>query len=783
MNYQQNPAVERFDELEQEEAAPLFKTAAKLLRGRWYFAVPLAVLLGAAGLYGGYNLQSDQYTGVSTIELKPNLNVPVDVEDLQANESYRFFVGSQMRALRSLEVISEAMEQDEWLEAVSSRPADLPPVTVDTFSDKITLTEPARNETMLTVEFVDADPETARAGLNALFASYGNIHKQSRTEQIDEGLRLLTDQLRGLKTEKTNTEREIRTIIPGDEIGTISSRLESKLRELAAMEFRLSDIDLTLEPYLDAIENAETTQDVLSTDVEMQELLTEKKQWEDHYIYLTEVLERGDQMQDVKNVRRQLTMLDRQILELENKRIAAADSNDRKLLPPKVAELMGKRDVILKKIEELTVETSDLGWRISAAEEHKLKLEDIVESIRSTQAKISQYEDTMALSQNNDVSRIVIESPIQTPTMPSNTLRRYQLAGLGAVGGMAMGFGFIMLIGGMDRRVRHASDSVAGFPEVNVLGVLPTLPANLAEPEEAEAVAHSVHHIRTLLQIGGSNRVFSITSPTAGSGKSSLATALGLSFATSGVRTLVIDADLVGAGLSRRMGTVVHEPLDAVIRRNELLGEAELAQAMTLSASRQESIEQILLDEGLMDHEQVDTALRLQRDSSLSLLDACLPGRLRNCVAGAGIENFYILPVGRARPSDASKLSPSAMREMIHQAREAFDIVLIDTGPVLGSLEASIAAAEADATIVIVSRGDHKSLVARSIDQLRTVRAQIAGLVFNHALDRDLDHASYASLVSQERRPDRAARKKVLDKNRSKRLGPLGSAVASHTEE
>ena len=109
--------------------------------------------------------------------------------------------------------------------------------------------------------------------------------------------------------------------------------------------------------------------------------------------------------------------------------------------------------------------------------------------------------------------------------------------------------------------------------------------------------------------------------------------------------------------------------------------------------------------------------------------------------------------------------------------------MLIDTGPVLGSLEASIVAAEADATVVIVSRGDKKSLVTRSLDQLRSVRAQIVGLVFNHALDRDLDHVSYASQVSQERRADRGQRKKVLKKHNSARLGPLGTAVASFTDE
>ena len=44
-------------------------------------------------------------------------------------------------------------------------------------------------------------------------------------------------------------------------------------------------------------------------------------------------------------------------------------------------------------------------------------------------------------------------------------------------------------------------------------------------------------------------------------------------------------------------------------------------------------------------------------------------------------------------------------------------------------------------------------------------------------------NTSYASIVSQERRPSRDARKRRIDKTRSARLGPLGSAVASFTDD
>ncbi len=48
----------------------------------------------------------------------------------------------------------------------------------------------------------------------------------------------------------------------------------------------------------------------------------------------------------------------------------------------------------------------------------------------------------------------------------------------------------------------------------------------------------------------------------------------------------------------------------------------------------------------------------------------------------------------------ASTLSPAALRRLIEEARKHFDTILIDTGPVLGSIEASLVAAAVDAVVL-----------------------------------------------------------------------------------
>ena len=89
-----------------------------------------------------------------------------------------------------------------------------------------------------------------------------------------------------------------------------------------------------------------------------------------------------------------------------------------------------------------------------------------------------------------------------------------------------------------------------------LLGILPRLPDQLSDPEQAAVAAHCIHQIRIMLQVVRiriAGEVFMVTSAATGDGKTSLTMALGLSFAASGSKTLVIDCDMVGQGLTHRL--------------------------------------------------------------------------------------------------------------------------------------------------------------------------------------------------------------------------------------
>jgi Mrp family chromosome partitioning ATPase len=121
-----------------------------------------------------------------------------------------------------------------------------------------------------------------------------------------------------------------------------------------------------------------------------------------------------------------------------------------------------------------------------------------------------------------------------------------------------------------------------------------------------------------------------------------------------------------------------------------------------------------------------------------------------------------------------------ALRSVIKQARELYDTVLIDTGPVPGSLEASAVAAAADAVVLVVSRGEQRPLAEKSIRHLHDIGASVAGLVFNRAEQRDMDlTATTGRLGSYERSVLPSRDGQAAERAEAPKLGPVALAVAT----
>ena len=111
---------------------------------------------------------------------------------------------------------------------------------------------------------------------------------------------------------------------------------------------------------------------------------------------------------------------------------------------------------------------------------------------------------------------------------------------------------------------------------------------------------------------------------------------------------------------------------------------------------------------------------------------------LSQCVINTNVPNLSILPALAAHANDVGKMSSKLMSRLIEDARSQYDIILFDTGPIPGSVEALFVTSEADAVILVVSRGELQSRFNHTLEQLKLVGASLAGTVFNRTDTKNL---------------------------------------------
>jgi Mrp family chromosome partitioning ATPase len=130
------------------------------------------------------------------------------------------------------------------------------------------------------------------------------------------------------------------------------------------------------------------------------------------------------------------------------------------------------------------------------------------------------------------------------------------------------------------------------------------------------------------------------------------------------------------------------------------------------------------------------------------LREAAETGNLREHLRGTR-DGLCILPTGLDDHLNAYAIPQTSVEQMVQEARNDFDVVLIDSGAVFNSIEASVLAPQADGVIFAVARGQREALVAQSLQHLDSLGAKLAGIVFNGADVTDFDRALHTSSSSR----------------------------------
>ena len=200
-----------------------------------------------------------------------------------------------------------------------------------------------------------------------------------------------------------------------------------------------------------------------------------------------------------------------------------------------------------------------------------------------------------------------------------------------------------------------------------------------------EAEAFRMLRISLAFSWGDGPRTLVVTSAAPQEGKTLIAANLAVAFARGGARVLLVDCD-------------IHRPrLHRVFR-----------------ASRAP---------GLMD--------LLRSGSADSLLPAAVKHRLA-AIRRTGIDRLSLLPCGADAQQTPELLEPATLRGLLKALRVDFDVILLDTPPVLVSADAATLAASADGVLMVVRAGQTDRRAAE-LARNRVVSAggRVLGAVLN----------------------------------------------------
>jgi capsular exopolysaccharide synthesis family protein len=117
---------------------------------------------------------------------------------------------------------------------------------------------------------------------------------------------------------------------------------------------------------------------------------------------------------------------------------------------------------------------------------------------------------------------------------------------------------------------------------------------------------------------------------------------------------------------------------------------------------------------------------------------------LEEAIWETGIPGLMLIGAGTIATHPTEMLGSDRMKALIHKLAQSFDIILIDSPPVMMFSDAQILASQCDGVLMVINCGRVKKRIARKAkEQLDFVGARILGAIMNNVKKHDEDFQYY----------------------------------------
>lgn len=351
-----------------------------------------------------------------------------------------------------------------------------------------------------------------------------------------------------------------------------------------------------------------------------------------------------------------------------------------------VANLEGEVSIARQRVSSLENNLNRMRGTIADNNRARVRLRELERNADASRSIYEEFLENFKLSDEADGikeadARILSRAAVPlAPAFPKTTLNLL----IGIVLGLMFGVLAVILAESLNNQVNAGSDVEEAFG-LPFLGNFPKLsgdakknPSEYVIDNPLSSYAESFRNLRASIMfadLDSTVKTVAITSSQPDEGKTTLTFGLGRMSAMSGTKTLVIDGDFRRKQLTEKAG------IEAEMGFLEcLFGEAKLSQAIVV-------------------------------DPKTSL---------------------HILPLTPDRHTPRDVFGSKAFNALLERLKEEYELIIIDTGPLLLMAETRVLTSKVDQVVVVARwQKTNRTVLKQTLGILADFRANIAGVVLN----------------------------------------------------
>jgi len=550
--------------------------------------------------------------------------------------------------------------------------------------------KPRQVTNIVDISFVADRPALAAEVVNAAVYAFQAANAEAAQQQSRRRRIFLEEQLAGTSAQLEEAQQALASFRSNTQLFSSREKMAAQQKELMALDIRREELAADVKTYQTLLARV-ASPDAPTRDGALRTLLASPEIGANPVVgRMSEQIARYRQARDsLMTGEWRRSVNDPDVLRL-SQLITSAEREIVDAIGSHVASMEGRLEA-LRGLRSRSATTSEALPGLEATE---ARLAQQVETMRRMADELREEYQKARMAEAVEVGQVEIVDLAAVPYEPVPRLGSLKV-GIGVLIGLVAAICLAFLLDHQKASI-HRREEVEDLLRIPNLGVIPQIGVQGREHQpgskpalNSDVEAYRVVRTNLLYAPGAATRkTIVVTSATPGEGKTMTSANLAITFACEGLKVLLVDCDLRRPRIHKVFG----------LRRSPGLSEA-------------------LAQEGPVDLQVYETELH----------------------------GLSVLPAGRREPNATESLPGNRMRTLLQDAMGRFDLIILDTSPVLAAADAAILAALSDQVLLVVRAGStSRTLVREALVRLRSVGANVVGAVLNDPTGELPGYAEYS---------------------------------------